>query len=142
MKIIAAASVCLVTHLLAGCAGHVHSLIQEETDRDIAMGTFRHEGSEGPSMMLEFEGTRYEAQGFAINRKQNLGELRRRYCSGKHYDRIFSGVDTDHYEYSAEPVLRAEKGTTLRCKMTWTDNISPAGHCVTVDGIHINFRFE
>jgi hypothetical protein len=93
-------------------------------------------------MTLEFAGTRFEANGFVIERKQNLTELRRRYGPGKHYDRIFSGLDTDHIVYSAEPTLRAGNGATLRCSAVWRSGAVPAGPCVTGEGIHINFRFE
>jgi len=133
--------VCLMPFALGGCTGHIHSLIQDQSDRDIAVGTFRHEGPEGAAMVLEFRGVRFEAQGFAIERNQNLAELRRRHGFGKHYDQIFSGMDTDHFLYSAQPVLRADNGATLRCSAVWRAGGSPAGHCVTADGTRINFRF-
>ena len=132
----------LATLLLTACAGHTHGLVPEDSDRDLTVGMFRHEGPEEPAMVLEFEGTRFEAHGFAISRIQNLAELRRQYFPGKHYERIFSGMDTDHYVYTAEPELRAGNGTALRCSAIWRANGSPAGHCVTAEGTHINFRFE
>ncbi len=142
MKTLAAISMCLATFALVGCAGHTHSLIPEDSDRELTVGTFSHEGAEGPVMVLEFGGTRFEASGFAIQRTQNMAELRRKYWPGKHYDQIFSGVDTDHYKYSAQPELRAGNGATLRCFAVWWNNIPPSGHCVTANGEHINFRFE
>jgi len=142
MKTLFAVTLCLATLALAGCAGHTHSLIREESDRDIAIGTFRHEGLEGPAMILEFKGTRFEVRGFAIQRSQNLAELRRLYGSGKHYDQIFSGLDIDHYVYSAQPELRAGNGAALRCSAVWRAGGSPAGHCLTADGMQIKFRFE
>lgn len=142
MKPFTAASACLAALALAGCAAHTHSLLREVSDRGFTMGTFQHNGSTASSMVLEFEGQRFEANGFVIERKQNLAELRRQYGSGKHYDQIFSGLDTDHYVYSAEPKLRAENGATLRCSAVWRRCGVPAGHCVTTKGIHINFRFE
>ena len=141
MKTWIAVSACLATFTLAGCAGHTHSLIPEQSDRDITVGSFRHEGPEGVSIVLEFQGTRFEASGFAIQRSQNLAELRRKY-PGKHYQRIFSGLDTDHYVYTAEPELRAGNGAILRCSAVWRAGGSPAGECVTTDGLHVNFRFE
>jgi len=135
-------TVCLTTLILAGCTGHTHSLIRDESDQDITVGTFRHEGAEGASMALEFRGTRFEASGFAIQRNQNLAELRRKYYPGKHYDRIFSGLDSDHYLYSAQPELRSSSGATLRCTALWRSGASPTGHCVTAEGAHVNFRFE
>ena len=93
-------------------------------------------------MALEFRDTRFEASGFVIQRNQNLGELRRKYYPGKHYDRIFSGLDTDHYVYTAQPELRSGTGAILRCSAVWRSGGSPAGDCVTTEGTHINFRFE
>lgn len=92
-------------------------------------------------MVLERRGTRFEARGFAIERSQDLTELKQRYDSGKHYDRIFSGTDTEHYLYSATPVLRAENGETLRCHAAWKAGGLPAGNCVAADGSTIDFRF-
>jgi hypothetical protein len=142
MKTLIMVSACLATPVLVGCAGHTHSLIAEDSDRELTVGTFRHEGPEGTTMVLEFGGTRFEARGFAIQRNQNLAELRRRYFPSRHFDQIFSGADTDHYVYSAQPVLSAGSGATLRCFAAWRSIASPAGHCVTTDGVHINFRFE
>lgn len=143
MKAIGAASACLATLVLTACAGHTHSLVREESDREITTGTFRHEGPEGSFMAMEFRETRFEARDFAIERNQNLAELKRYYgIDRKHWDRIFSGMDTDHYVYSAEPVLRAKNGATLRCPTVWRANGAPAGYCVTAEGTHINFRFE
>ena len=143
MKARTAVSACLAILVLTACAGHMHSLVREDSDREITTGLFRHEGPEGSSMALEFRGTRFEARGFAIERNQNLAELKRRYgIDRKHWDRIFSGMDTDHYVYSAEPVLLAGNGARLRCSAVWRSGGSPAGECVTTDGLHVNFRFE
>lgn len=140
MKVLGLGALALL--LLTACAGHTHSLVPEDSDRDLTVGMFRHEGPDGPAMVLEFAGTRFEAHGFAINRNQNLAELRRRYYPGRHYERIFSGLDTDHYVYTAEPELRTGNGAALRCSAVWRANGSPAGYCVTAEGTHINFRFE
>ncbi len=143
MKARTAVSACLAILVLTACAGHSHSLVREESDRDITTGMFRHEGPEGSSMALEFRGIRFEARGFAIERNQNLAELKRRYgIDRKHWDRIFSGMDTDHYVYAAQPELHAGNGATLRCSAIWRSGGSPAGECVTTDGLHVNFRFE
>ena len=143
MKIRIAVLACLAVLALAGCIAHTHSLIQGESDREITVGTFRHEGPEGSMMVLEFRGIRFEARGFAIERNQNLAELKRRYgIDRKHWDRIFSGMDTDHYVYAAQPELHAGNGVTLRCSAIWRSGGSPAGECVTTDGLHVNFRFE
>ena len=132
---------CLTAFALGGCAGHSHSLVQDPSDLGITVGTFRHEGPEGASMVVEYRGTRFEARGFTIERNQNLAELRRRYDSGKHYNRIFSGTDTDHYLYSAQPVLRADNGVALQCSAVWRAAASPAGYCIAADGARVNFNY-
>lgn len=143
MRTRVAVSACLAILMLTACAGHMHSLVREDSDREITTGLFRHEGPEGSSMALEFRGTRFEARGFVIERNQNLAKLQRRYGTDrKHWERISSGMDTDHYVYSAEPVLRAGNGASLRCRAAWQAMASPEGHCVTDEGTHINFRFE
>lgn len=143
MKTQIAVSAWLATIALAGCAGHTHSLARDDSDRDLTVGTFRHEGPEGASMVVEWQGAQYEARSFVIERNQNLAKLQRRYGTDrKHWDRISSGMDADHYVYSAEPVLRAGNGASLRCSAVWRSSGAPAGHCVTADGTHINFRFE
>ena len=142
MKKALAISAYLVILVLPGCAGHTHRLVPEDSDRDLTVGTFRHAGPDGTAMVLEFGGTRFEARGFAIQRNQNLAELRKKYYPSRHYDQIFSGTDTDHYVYSAQPVLRAGNAVTLRCFAVWRANDSPAGHCLTTEGLHINFHFD
>lgn len=143
MKASTAVSACLATLVLTACVGHSHSLVREESDREITTGMFRHEGPEGSSMATEFRGTRFEARGFAIERNQNLAELKRRYgINRKHWDRIASGLDTDHVVYAAKPELVAGNGATLRCSAVWRSGGSSAGECVTTDGLHVDFRFE
>lgn len=94
-------------------------------------------------MALEFRGTRFAARGFAIERNQNLAELKRSYgIDRKHWDRIASGLDTDHFVYAAKPELVAGNGATLRCSAVWRSGGSPTGECITADGLHVNFRFE
>ena len=142
MGTMATTTACLAVFALLGCSGHTHHLATEESNGAIAVGAFQHEGPGGPSMVLEFEGKSFEARGFAISRKQDLVELKRQYGSSRHYDRIFSGLDTDHFVYSAEPQLSAANGATLRCSAIWRAGGLPVGHCVTMEGVHINLRFE
>lgn len=144
MKTLLAASACLAALLLAGCAGHTHSsLVPEDSDPALALGMFRHEGQEESHMALEFRGKRYEGRGFAIQRQQNLAQLRRQYgVDVRHFRNIASGADTNHYVYSAEPRLLAGDGAALRCVVAWQANGAPAGYCVTAEGTRIPFRFE
>jgi len=118
MKKALAISTYLVILALSGCAGHSHRRVQSDQP-SLAAGWFRHEGQEESAMILEYEGKRFEAHGFAIRRNQNVAELRQQFGSGKHYDRIFSGLDTDHYVYSANPELRAADGATIGCSLMW-----------------------
>jgi hypothetical protein len=69
-----------------------------------------------------------KARGFAIQRNQNLAALRRQYgIDRKHWDRIFSGMDTDHYVYSAEPVLRAGMARPAMCRGRMAGKRCPGG---------------
>lgn len=142
VKLSIAGSAFLIAITLTGCAGHTHSLVHNESDAYISGGTFKHGGSEGTLMVLEFLGTRFEAEGFNIVRRQNLAELRQHFGAGKHYDRIFSGLDTDHYLYSAQAKLHSSSGATLECSAAWKAGGTPAGNCVTADGAHIDFRYR
>lgn len=144
MKIQLAVSACLAALALAGCAGHIHSsLIPEDSDPELRLGVFRHQGQEEPLMALEFRSKRFEGRGFTIQRKQNLAELRRKYGADiRHFRNIASGSDTNHYVYSAEPSLLAGDGATLRCVVAWLANGAPSGYCVTDAGTRIHYRFE
>nr|WP_295768765.1 hypothetical protein [Rhodoferax sp.] len=126
---------------VVGCAGHTHGVLAESSS-EIKGGIFRHEGSEGTLMVLEYRGTRYEASGFAIEHSQNLTELRQRFGSGKHYDRIFSGLDTDHYVYSALVELRSNSASSLLCSAVWRAGGSPAGNCTTATGEKVSFQYR
>lgn len=132
---------CVCAFAFGGCSGHTHNLIQNQSDGGITIGSFRHEGPEGTSMVLVWRGTRFEAHGFTIERNQNLAELQHRPNSGKHHDRIFSGLDTEHYLYSAMPVLSAGGSETLRCHAAWRAGDSPAGYCIAADGSSFKFHF-
>lgn len=141
MKARTAVSACLAILVLPACAGHSHSLVREDSDREITTGMFRHEGPEGSSMALEFRGIRFEARGFAIERNQNLAEFKRSYgIDRKHWDRIASGLDTDDFVYAVKPELLAGNGTTLRCSAVWRSAIPPPGNaspvtsCTSISG--------
>lgn len=131
----------LVAIISLGCAGHTHELTVENNSA-IERGIFRHEGTGGTSMALQFRGVRYEANGFAIEHSQNLKELRQRFGTGKHYDRIFSGLDTDHYVYSALAELHSSTGSSLLCSVVWRAGGSPAGNCVTAEGEKVSFQYR
>jgi hypothetical protein len=132
----------LATMTLSGCAGHYHRLVSEG-DTGRVVGSLRHEGNEAPSMVLEYDGKRYEGRGFKIHRDQNLAELQRRYGYGsKHYERISSSLDTDHLVYSAETDLSTNDGTSMRCSLAWVATKKPAGLCTTFAGKQIKILAE
>ena len=125
-----------------GCAGRTHRLVADDHSGRV-IGSIHHEGPEKASMVLEYGGKRFEGDGFVIRRDQDLAELRRIYgSSSKRFDRISFGADTDHYLYSAEPVLKAVDGTTMNCRLRWQQGLSPAGVCVASDGTAVAFRSE
>ncbi|ACV37802.1 hypothetical protein CAP2UW1_4677 (plasmid) [Candidatus Accumulibacter phosphatis clade IIA str. UW-1] len=132
---------CILGVTLSGCAGHTHQL-ESVNESSPVTGSFSHDGTQVPVMVLELEGARYEGRGFEIRRHQDLAEMRKLYGPGKHYDRIASGVDRDHLRSSASPVLRAPNGETIRCLLTWGPGQDPAGVCTKSDGKQIAVRFD
>jgi len=132
---------CFLGVTLSGCAGHTHRLVSENDSTPVT-GSFSHEGTLAPVMVLELEGARYEGQGFVIQQQQDLAKLRKLFGPGKHYDRITSGMDRDHIKNSASPVLRSQSGETILCLLAWSSGQSPAGVCTKSDGKQIDVRFD
>jgi hypothetical protein len=67
---------------LTGCAGHTHALAPASGNPSVTVGTFSHEGRGAPAMLLEVEGRRFTAQGFAIRRDVNLSVSRQHNSRG------------------------------------------------------------
>ena len=132
---------CFLGVTLSGCAGHTHRLVSENELPPVT-GSFSHEGTQTPVMVLELEGARYEGRGFVIQHHQDLAKLRKLFGPGKHYDRITNGTDRDHIRHSASPVLRAQNGETIRCLLAWSSGQRPAGVCTKPDGKQIDVRFD
>ena len=135
---------CFCVALLPGaiaCAEHPPLLFSGDSPL-AARVYFYHEGNDGPSMSIEFDGAVYERRGFAIEKKQNLNELRVTHGPGKHYDQIVNGQDRQHLRYSATPVLTAADGRTMRCDMYWITGSEPSGVCTTSSGDKIHVRGE
>lgn len=128
---------------LVGCAGHSHRLISAKGD-GVVIGAFSHEGNAEPSMMVEFEGQQYSLRGFTITRNQNLAELKKQLGGGgsKHYQRVMSGLDNEHFVYSAKPVLQSSDGKTIQCSLAWRSGQTPAGSCKTDDKGDLEIRSE
>lgn len=128
---------------LVGCAGHSHRLLSAKSD-GVMIGSFSHEGNTEPSMMVEFEGQQYSSRGFTITRSQNLGDLKKQLggSSSKHYQRVKSGLDNEHFMYSANPVLQSSDGKTMPCSLAWRSGQTPAGSCKTDDKGSLEIRSE
>jgi hypothetical protein len=93
---------------------------------------------------LETSGHRYEAHGFVVERQTNLAALRKRYhgVNPKHWNRIFSGQDTDHLGYSVEAIARSADGHEVLCRLEWKSDTKPAGVCMDQAGTGFFVRFE
>lgn len=130
---------CLALLALYGCAGHSHRLVAVDA-LVVGDGAFHHGTSEGPSMVLELNGVRYEAKDFKIEKVEHLDELRARYGAGKHYEQIKIGLDRQHISYSATPVLKSPDGQQLRCVIRWTNTAAISGICTTVSGQNVAIR--
>lgn len=132
LSLILVAVGCLVS--LGGCASHTHQLISQD-GMEAAIGRFTHEGQTPPAMSIDVDGKTYEAKGFAIRRYENLSELKRRYgSSSKHYQRISTGMDTDHRHYLSDPILQSMDGDSLKCSLSWRSGLLPKGTCEKSDG--------
>jgi len=127
---------------LTGCVGHTHDLAPESGNPEATIGTFTHEGREGPAMVLEFKGQRFAAQGFAIRRDANIAALQQHDRRSMRPSWVSAGSNPEHYEYSATPELRATDGAVLRCTLTWPARPAPAGYCETRAGTRIAVRFD
>ena len=126
---------------IAGCASHTH-LLGKGSSPQFLTGEFSHERES--RLVLVSSERQYEAHGFEVRSSQNLAELRKRYyiSSPKHWDRITSGLDTEHKTYAAEPVLKAGDGSELSCRVAWQSGQAPAGVCVDKAGREYPLRFE
>ena len=78
----------------------------------------------------------------ALRRKDGGGQTVTLFGPGKHYDRITSGMDSDHIKNSASPILRSQSGETILCLLAWSSGQSPAGVCTKSDGKQIDVRFD
>lgn len=128
---------------LTGCASHVHQLVREDGVPFI-VGELVHDSGEGNRLVLEAPNRRYQARGFAVERQTNLADLRKRYygVNPKHWDRIFSGLDTDHVVNSIETVARSAEGHEVSCRLVWKTGAKPAGVCTDQAGAEFPVRFE
>lgn len=126
--------------LVGGCASHSHRL--DPAGSSLLRGEFLH-GSEN-RMVVESADRRYVADGFEVRRETHLAELQRRYQGRdpKHWSRIFAGLDTDHETYSAEPLLKAQDGAELACRLAWSAGQQPGGTCLDATGRKHDLRFN
>jgi len=93
-------------------------------------------------MLLDVERRRFTAQDFALRRNANRSALQQHDSRRRRHSGISAGSDTEHYDYSANPELRAEDGAVLRCTLTWPARQAPAGYCDMEEGTRIAVRFE
>ncbi|WP_435626880.1 hypothetical protein [Candidatus Ferrigenium straubiae] len=129
--------------MFTGCASPTHPL-DKQGSAPFVGGELVHDRGEGNLLVLEAPDRRYEARGFAVDRQTNLAELRKRYygVNPKHWDRIFSGLDTEHVVYSIETIARSADGHEVSCRLVWKFNTKPAGVCADQAGGSFPVRFR
>ena len=129
--------------MLTGCTAPTHMLVKEGGAPFVG-GELIHDRGEGNLLVLEAPDRRYEARGFVVDRQTNLAELRKRYygVNPKHWNRIFSGLDTDHVTYSIETIAKSADGHEVSCRLAWSSNMKPAGVCTDQAGAVFPVRFE
>ncbi|MDD2914958.1 MAG: hypothetical protein PHP70_06525 [Gallionella sp.] len=133
----------LAVLVLTGCGGHVHQLVKGDNTQ-FASGELVHDRGEANRLVLVAAGRSYEARGFVVERQTNLAEMRKRYygVNPKHWQRIMSGLDTDHVTYTAETVAKSADGQEASCRLMWGGGAKPAGSCTDQAGAIFLVRFE
>jgi len=128
---------------LTGCAGYVHQMVRED-GVPFTAGELVHDRGENNRLVLEMSNRRYEARGFAVERRTNLAELRKRYyfTNPTHWDRIFSGLNTEHVVYSFETVAKSTEGHEISCRLIWKSGAKPAGVCTDQEGTAFPVSFD
>lgn len=128
---------------LTGCASHVYQLARE-VEMPFIAGELVHDRGEGNRLVLEAPNRRYEARGFDVERQTNSAALRKRYygVNSKHWDRIFSGLDTVHVVYSFETIARSAEGHEVSCRLMWKSGTKPEGVCTDQAGAAYSIRFK
>ena len=129
--------------MLTGCAGPTHLLVKEGSAPFVG-GEFVHDRGEGNLLVLETPDRRYEARGFAVDHQTNLAELRKRHygVNPRHWERIFSGLDTDHVTYATETVAKSIEGQEVSCRLIWGAGVKPVGVCTDHAGAAFQVQFE
>jgi hypothetical protein len=129
------------TLILGGCASHSHSLA-EGSAPGLLKGELIH--LQPSRLILESRERKYVAEGFEVQRHQNLAELYKRYrmSDTKHWDRITSGLDKDHESYSLVANPKAEDGSELTCRLAWRFGQNPQGFCLDKTGKEYVLKFD
>jgi len=129
--------------LLTGCAEHVHKMVKEDSI-PLTGGELLHDRGKDNFLVIETPQRRYEARGFAVERDTNLAELRKRYygVNPKHWERIFSGLDTAHTVSSLETTAKSADGHEITCSLAWKSGTKPEGVCTDQTGAQFPVSFE
>lgn len=129
--------------LLTSCTGHVHKIVKEDS-KPFVGGELAHDQGKDNFLMLETPQRRYVAHSFSFDRDTNLAELRKRYygVNPKHWERIFSGLDTEHMVSSFETTARSADGHEITCFLAWKSGAKPKGVCTDQAGTQFPVRFE
>lgn len=132
---------------LTGCANpsHVHQMLSKD-GMPFTAGELVHDHDRGKNnhLVLEMSNRRYEAHEFAVKRHTHWAELRKRYyfSNPKYWDRIFSGLATDHVVYHIETIARSADGHEISCHLMWNSGKKPAGICTDQEGAAFPVSFE
>lgn len=119
---------------LGGCAGHIHTLTESESEVVLTGYLLHDDPVESNRLVINRGGKRFEGS-FLVEQTQNWQELRKRYRSNpRHWGRIFSGLDRDHLVSTTRAELKSEDGATLVCDLAWRRDANPAGVCEEGNG--------
>lgn len=132
----------LAVLMLSGCGANAHQLVKSDSAQLIG-GELVHDQGKDNRLILKMSDRSYEAGGFVVNRETNLAELRKRYygVNPKHWERIFSGLDTDHTINFIETIAKSPDGREISCRVAWKSGKKPTGVCTDQGGISFQVNF-
>ena len=134
---------CIISLLmLTGCASHVHQLVPVNNEPFIS-GELVHDAGKNNRLIIGTQSQQFESVGFAVEKQTNFAELRKRLMTTnrKHWERIASGLDTNHATYLIDTDVVSKSSEKMTCHLIWGESNKPAGHCTNQSGNSISIRF-
>jgi hypothetical protein len=113
--------------VLAACSETI--MLTKPGGEAVATGTLKFRPNPPHWLTVTLNGKTYEGE-VASKKVENQAELFKRFGSdSRHYQRIFSGLDTDHNVYQHKGILKSSDGATLTCEYLSSRERGTFGAC-------------